>query len=105
MVLYSGPHLLNGTLDLAHARISLGAARIGFAAMVILMICTGLLTGLFWWRRPCRCPARPFPYRWGTMSSRRELPSSAYGTFFAMPWRMLPVPMLIGMLAHAARWD
>jgi hypothetical protein len=21
-----------------------------------------------------------------------------------MPWRMLPVPILIGMLAHAARW-
>jgi uncharacterized membrane protein YjjB (DUF3815 family) len=29
---------------------------------------------------------------------------AAYGTFFSMPWRMLPIPMLIGMLAHAARW-
>ena len=29
---------------------------------------------------------------------------AAYGTFFAMPWRMLPIPILIGMVAHAARW-
>ena len=29
---------------------------------------------------------------------------AAYGTFFAMPWRMLPIPILIGMLAHASRW-
>jgi uncharacterized membrane protein YjjB (DUF3815 family) len=29
---------------------------------------------------------------------------AAYGTFFSVPWRMLPIPMLIGMLAHAARW-
>ena len=29
---------------------------------------------------------------------------AAYGTFFAMSWRMLPIPILIGMLAHASRW-
>jgi uncharacterized membrane protein YjjB (DUF3815 family) len=29
---------------------------------------------------------------------------AAYGTFFAMPWRMLPIPILIGMLAHTCRW-
>jgi uncharacterized membrane protein YjjP (DUF1212 family) len=30
---------------------------------------------------------------------------AAYGTFFAMPWRMLPIPILVGMLAHASRWE
>jgi uncharacterized membrane protein YjjB (DUF3815 family) len=29
---------------------------------------------------------------------------AAYSTFFAMPWRMVPIPVVIGMLAHAARW-
>ena len=29
---------------------------------------------------------------------------AAYGTFFNMPWRTLPIPILVGMLAHAARW-
>ncbi len=28
----------------------------------------------------------------------------AYGTFFSMPWRMLPIPVAIGMAAHALRW-
>jgi uncharacterized membrane protein YjjB (DUF3815 family) len=27
-----------------------------------------------------------------------------YGTFFSMPWRVLPLPIAIGMLAHASRW-
>lgn len=29
---------------------------------------------------------------------------AAFGTFFSMPWRLLPVPIAVGMLAHAARW-
>lgn len=104
MVLVPGPHLLNGTLDLAHARISLGAARIGFAGMIILMICTGLLTGLFLGGAtlPVSGPSFPVPLGYDVIAA--GIAVAAYGTFFAMPWRMLPVPMLIGMLAHAARW-
>jgi uncharacterized membrane protein YjjB (DUF3815 family) len=29
---------------------------------------------------------------------------AAFGTFFSMPWRMLPIPIVVGMLAHAVRW-
>ena len=29
---------------------------------------------------------------------------AAYGAFFSMPWRLLPVPVLVGMLAHSVRW-
>ena len=29
---------------------------------------------------------------------------AAYGTFFSMPARMLPLPILVGMVAHGARW-
>src|SRR2546425_7027255 len=46
MVLVPGPHLLNGTIDLARARIALGASRIGYASLITVMICTGLLVGL-----------------------------------------------------------
>jgi uncharacterized membrane protein YjjP (DUF1212 family) len=104
MVLVPGPHLLNGTLDLAHARISLGAARIGLAAMIILMICTGLLAGLFLGGTtlPVSGPSFPVPLGYDVIAAGVAV--AAYGTFFAMPWRMLPIPMLIGMLAHAARW-
>ncbi|HEY6434271.1 MAG TPA: threonine/serine exporter family protein [Acetobacteraceae bacterium] len=104
MVLVPGPHLLNGTLDCAHARISLGAARIGFAGLIILMICTGLLTGLFLGGTslPVFGPSFPIPLGYDVIAA--GIAVAAYGTFFAMPWRTLPIPMLIGMLAHAARW-
>jgi uncharacterized membrane protein YjjB (DUF3815 family) len=29
---------------------------------------------------------------------------AAFGTFFSMPWRLLPLPIAIGVVAHAARW-
>src|SRR6202158_1077061 len=47
MVLVPGPHFLNGLLDLAHARVSLGCSRIAFATLVIVAISTGLLLGLW----------------------------------------------------------
>lgn len=29
---------------------------------------------------------------------------ASFGTFFSMPWRMLPLPIAAGMLGHAAHW-
>jgi uncharacterized membrane protein YjjB (DUF3815 family) len=29
---------------------------------------------------------------------------ASFGTFFSMPWRLLALPIALGMLAHAARW-
>ena len=29
---------------------------------------------------------------------------AAYGAFFNLPWRMLPIPIAVGILAHASRW-
>ena len=46
MVLVPGPHLLNGAMDLIRGRLSLGSARIGYALLIILAICSGLLLGL-----------------------------------------------------------
>jgi uncharacterized membrane protein YjjP (DUF1212 family) len=104
MILVPGPHLLNGTLDLARARIAIGAARIGFAGMTILMICTGLLAGLALGGAslPISAASPPAPLAADVLAAGVAV--AAYGTFFAMPWRLLPIPMAIGMLAHAARW-
>jgi uncharacterized membrane protein YjjP (DUF1212 family) len=41
MILVPGPHLLNGTIELARARIALGASSITYAGVIILIICTG----------------------------------------------------------------
>jgi uncharacterized membrane protein YjjP (DUF1212 family) len=104
MILVPGPHLLNGTIDLARARIALGASRIAYAGVIILMICAGLLTGLSFGSvsLPASAPSYPVPLGYDVMAAGVAV--AAYGTFFAMPWRMLPVPIAIGMLAHASRW-
>src|SRR5258705_794716 len=104
MVLVPGPHLLNGSIDLARARIALGASRIGYASLITLMICAGLLLGLSFGgvTLPVSGPSYPVPLGYDVIAAGVAV--AAYGTFFAMPWRMLPIPILIGMLAHASRW-
>jgi uncharacterized membrane protein YjjP (DUF1212 family) len=104
MVLVPGPHFLNGMLDLARARIGLGAARIVYASLITVVICTGLLLGLalLGVNLPASGPSHSVPLVYDVIAAGVAV--AAYGTFFAMPWRMLPVPILIGMLAHASRW-
>jgi uncharacterized membrane protein YjjP (DUF1212 family) len=104
MILVPGPHLLNGTIDLARGRISLGASRIIYAGVIILMICTGLLLGLslVGVNLPASAPSSGVPLGYDVIAAGVAV--AAYGTFFAMPWRMLPIPAAIGMLAHASRW-
>ncbi len=104
MVLVPGPHLLNGTMDLVRGRVPLGASRIGYASLTILMICVGLLVGLSFGgvSLPVSGPPVPIPLAYDVAAAAVAV--AAYGTFFAMPWRMLPIPILIGALAHACRW-
>src|SRR5438309_2796242 len=104
MVLVPGPHFLNGTIDLARARIALGVSRIGYASLITVMICTGLLVGLSLGgvTLPVSGPSLPVPLGYDVIAAGVAV--AAFGTFFAMPGRMLPIPILIGMLAHASRW-
>jgi uncharacterized membrane protein YjjP (DUF1212 family) len=104
MVLVPGPHLLNGAMDLIRGRVPLGASRIGYAGLTILMICVGLLVGLAIGgvSLPVSGPSFPIPLAYDVTAAAVAV--AAYGTFFAMPWRMLPIPTLIGALAHACRW-
>jgi len=104
MVLVPGPHILNGALDLARARIPLGAARIGYALLIVLMICAGLLLGLSLGgvALPVAGPSVPVPLVFDMLAAGVAV--AAYGTFFSMPARMLPLPVLVGMVAHGARW-
>ena len=104
MVLVPGPHLLNGAIDLSRSRIALGAARMIYAGLVIVMICTGLLVGLAVGgvSLPVSGPSYPVPLVYDVVAA--GIAVAAYGTFFAMPWSRLPIPVVVGMLAHAARW-
>jgi uncharacterized membrane protein YjjP (DUF1212 family) len=104
MVLVPGPHFLNGGIDFARGHIALGAARITYACLITSMICAGLLMGLALGgvTLPASGPSHSVPIEYDVVAAAVAV--AAYGTFFAMPWRMLPVPIVIGMLAHASRW-
>lgn len=104
MVLVPGPHVLNGALDLARSRITLGIARIVFASLIVVAICVGLLVGvgLGGASLPASGVSQAPPFAWDVLAAGVAV--AAYGTFFSMPWRLLPVPVAIGMLAHALRW-
>jgi len=104
MVLVPGPHLLNGTIDLVRARISLGASRLLYAGIIIIMICTGLLVGLGLGgvSLPISGPSSSVPLGYDVIAAGVAV--AAYGTFFSMSWRALPIPILVGMCAHALRW-
>jgi uncharacterized membrane protein YjjP (DUF1212 family) len=104
MVLVPGPHLLNGAIDLARTRLALGAVRILYASLTIVMICTGLLAGLALGRvtLPVASASVPVPLAYDVIAA--GIAVAAYGTFFDMPWRTLPIPIATGMVTHAARW-
>src|SRR5260370_31608037 len=63
MILVPGPQVLNGMIDLAAVRVSLGAARLIYADLIILAISAGLLLGLgiFNVSLPIDEPCRPVP--------------------------------------------
>lgn len=104
MVLVPGPHILNGALDLARTRIALGIARLGYASLTVLMISTGLLLGLAIGGAslPVGAPSASAPFAADVIAAGCAV--LAFGTFFSMPWRLLALPVVVGMLAHAARW-
>ena len=104
MVLVPGPHFLNGLLDLAHARVALGCSRIAFATLVVAAISAGLLLGL--WLVAATLPVSPPSRSVGLPLDviAAGLAVSAYASFYSMAWRYLPIPIGVGMVAHALRW-
>ena len=104
MILVPGPHMLNGMMDLAAARVHLGASRLVYAGLVIVAISAGLLLGLGFLRvsLPVGEPGRAVAL-WLDMIAA-GVAAAAYSIFFSTPLRMLGWPVAVGMLAHALRW-
>ena len=104
MILVPGPHFLNGALDLARMRFALGTARMAYASLVTCVICAGLLLGLSLGgdSLPASALSRSVSLVYDVAAAGVAV--AAYGIFFNMPWQILRVPILVGMLAHASRW-
>jgi uncharacterized membrane protein YjjP (DUF1212 family) len=104
MVLVPGPHFLNGMIDLLRGRMAIGLARVTFASVIVLAICAGLLIGLSLGglSLPAVVASKPAPLIEDVVAA--GIAVAAYGSFFSMPWRFLPIPVAVGMIAHASRW-
>jgi uncharacterized membrane protein YjjP (DUF1212 family) len=104
MILVPGPHVLNGALDCISGRIHLGAARLIYAALVIVAISTGLLLGLglLGVSLPVDQAGRAVPLWQDVIAAGVAVFS--YSVFFSTPLNMLAWPVAVGMLAHAFRW-
>jgi len=104
MILVPGPHVLNGMMDLAAARVHLGASRLIYAGLITLAISGGLLLGLglFHVSLPVDEPGRAVPFWLDVIAAGVAV--AAYSIFFSTPLRMLSWPIAVGMLAHALRW-
>ncbi len=76
--------------------IPLGMARIGYASVIIVMVCTGLLVGLALGGAslPIDEPSAATPLVFDALAA--GIAVLAYGTFFNMTWTMLPIPVVIG---------
>jgi uncharacterized membrane protein YjjP (DUF1212 family) len=104
MVFVPGPHFLNSALDLVAGRITLGAARLIYAMLIVVAISTGLLLGLalLGVSLPTDPAGRAVPLWQDVIAAGVAVAS--YSVFFSTPLRMLPWPVAVGMLAHALRW-
>jgi uncharacterized membrane protein YjjP (DUF1212 family) len=104
MILVPGPHVLNGMMDLAAVRITIGASRLIYAGLIILAISVGLLIGLSLLNvsLPVDAPGKPVQL-WLDVTAA-GVAVAAYSIFFSTPLRMLGAPVAVGMLAHALRW-
>ncbi|GGL92459.1 threonine/serine exporter family protein [Nakamurella endophytica] len=104
MVLVPGPHLLNGSFDLAGIRIPLGIARLAFATITLLAIGAGLVVGLTAGGADLVLdPAGRDVPLWLDAAAAGVV-AVCYGVFYSAPLRILVWPLVVGAAVHALRW-
>ena len=104
MVLVPGPALVNACLDFADRRHRLGMARLCDASVTILMICLGLLVGLFLGGTTLPVTAPGVSVPWWLDVAAAGLVACCFPVFFSMPHRSIGWAALAGAIGHGARW-
>ncbi len=104
MILVPGPHILNGALDVLALRIPLGFARLGYAAVLLLSIGTGLGLALavFGTNLPTDPAGRSVPFWLDVVDA--AVAAASYPVYFSMPYRFIVWPVIVGAVAHGLRW-
>jgi uncharacterized membrane protein YjjB (DUF3815 family) len=85
-------------------RISLGVARLGYAAVVLTAITGGLIIGLQVGGQTLAVSgnAANTPFYVDVIAA--GIAAASYPVYFSMPYRMIGWPVAVGMVAHAAHW-
>jgi uncharacterized membrane protein YjjP (DUF1212 family) len=104
MVLVPGPHILNGALDLLALRMTLGIARLGYAALILAAIAAGLILGLAADGRSLAVVGTSATVPLYVDVIAAGIAAGSYPVFFSMPYSMIGWPVAVGMLAHAVHW-
>lgn len=104
MVLVPGPHILNGALDLLALRITVGIARLSYAALVLSAIAAGLILGLAADGRSLSVAQTGASVPLYVDVLAAGVAAGSYPVFFSMPYRMIGWPVAVGMLGHATHW-
>jgi uncharacterized membrane protein YjjB (DUF3815 family) len=104
MVLVPGPHILNGALDLLGLRVTLGIARLGYAALILAAIAAGLILGLAAGGLSLSVAQTGAAVPLYVDVLAAGIAAGSYPVFFSMPYRMIGWPVVVGMLGHATHW-
>ncbi len=90
VVLVPGPHFLNGMLDLIMGRMSLGAARLIYAVLIVVAISMGLLLGLalLGISLPVAPAGKAVPLWIDVVAA--GIAVACFSVFFSSPLKMLP---------------
>jgi uncharacterized membrane protein YjjB (DUF3815 family) len=84
--------------------VTLGIGRLGYAALILAAIATGLILGLAAGGSTISVaqPAATVPLYVDVVAA--GIAAGSYPVYFSMPYRMILWPVGFGMLAHAAHW-
>ena len=104
LVLVPGPHILNGVFDLVELRLSLGLARLSYAALTIFAISAGIVIGLASGGATLPVSATSPELSLWSDALCAGVAAAGYSIFFSMPMWTLVFPVLTGMFVHAVRW-
>jgi uncharacterized membrane protein YjjP (DUF1212 family) len=103
-VLVPGPHILNGARDLLDLRVVLGAARLGYAGLVLAAITAGLLFGLRSGGQTVAVTAVPSMSPIYVDVIAAGFAAASFAVLFSMSLRMVGWAVAASMATHALHW-
>jgi uncharacterized membrane protein YjjP (DUF1212 family) len=107
LMLVPGPHLINGARDMLENHIPAGLCRLGLAAAILIATAIGVVLGAWLTLGPATVSSSPSPDMRLTLALDVVLAGVAacgFGAFYNVPWRVLWVSILCGVVGHGIRY-